>query len=88
MMMAPFAQDTILKMLKDIYWNAFKDRKWHIALQVLGLLGRNSGLFERQHLPEVARIAGMTKEQLCDFMEALEKLDPDLKHPPPPMPSP
>jgi hypothetical protein len=86
MMMLPLTKGSVLKKLETIYWHAFNDKKWHVALQVAELLGKNSGLFEKQRLPEVTRIADMTEEQLRDFIEALEKLDPELKHPPPPIP--
>lgn len=81
--MTLMSKENVLKKLEAIYWHAFNDKKWHVVLQVIELLGRKSGLFEKQRLPEVTRIADMTEEQLRDFMEALEKLDPELKHPPP-----
>lgn len=73
-------KEHILKMLETIYWHAFNNHKWHAALQAAVLLGRNVGMFEKQRLPEVTRIADMTEQQLRDFIEALEKLDPELKN--------
>ena len=83
--MTLMSKNSVLKKLEAVYWHAFQDKKWHIVLQVVKLLGEKSGLFEKQRLPQVTRIADMTEEQLRDFMEALEKLDPELKRPPPSM---
>ena len=79
--MTPITKNITLKKLKAIYWRAFYSNKWHIALQVLELQGKNSGLFEKQSLPKVAPIADMTEEQCRD---TLKELDPKFKHPPPP----
>ena len=82
--MAPVTKETILKKLETLYWSVFNDSKWHIALWVAERQGKNIDLFEKPCLPEVTRIEDMTEPQLRDFMDALEKFYPELKHPPPP----
>ena len=79
--MAPVTKETILKKLETLYWSVFNDSKWHIALRVAERQGRNMNLC----LPEGTRIEDMTEQQLRDFMGALEKFYPEVKHPPPPV---
>ena len=83
--MVSVTKDTILKKLETLYWSAFHGGKWHIALQVLELQGKNIGMFEKPCLSEVMRITGMTEQRGRDFTDAREKLDPELTHPPPPV---
>lgn len=78
-MNAFFTKATILKDLKTIYLGALKAGDWRVALEVTKLRGRHIGLFDKQRLPEVSRIADMTEEQLTEFIDRLEQQEPSLK---------
>ena len=82
--MAPVTKHAILKKLETLYWSAFHGGKWHIALQVVELQGKNIGMFEKPCLSEVMRITGMTEQQWRDVTDARQRLDPEVTHPPPP----
>ena len=82
-MMPSMTTDTILEKLETIYQCAFNDKKWHIALQVAKLQAKYVDLFEKQLHPEVIPIKDMTEQQLIDLLDALEKLNPELKYSPP-----
>ena len=87
--MRPMTKDTILQNLQIIYWHALNNNKLDIALQAVEQQAQYMGLLEKQslpseRLPQVRRTADMTAQQPRDFMADLKKLDPDLKHPPPP----
>jgi hypothetical protein len=81
MIMASITKN-ILKKLAAFYGSAFHDGNWHIALQVAERQGKNGGMFEKPHLSEVTRIKNMRERQ--DLIDAWERLDPELTHPPPP----
>ena len=81
--MVPVIKDTILKKLEDLYWNAFHNGKWHIALQALEWYGKNRGMFEAPCLSEATRIAGIMEQRRQDLADVQERLDPELTHPPP-----
>lgn len=81
-MMPSMTKDTILEKLEIIYQRAFNDNKWHIALQVAKLQAKYVDLFQKPPLPDVIPIKDMTEEQLIDLLDALERLNPELKHPP------
>ncbi len=83
--MTQITQDAVLKKLNAIYWRAFNGNKWHIALQVLELQGKNCGLFEKESLPKGVPIVDMVEEEEPAFIGAFRKLDLKSKHPPPPM---
>ena len=71
--------EIILTRLERIYCYAVKDRKWNVALQAVIMQGRHINMFKKQTLPVVARIKDMTEEQIDDFIDYLEKNDPELK---------
>ncbi len=81
--MASVTKDTILKKLVALYWCAFHDGKWPTALPVAERQVKNRGMFEKSYLPEVTRITDMRERQ--DLIDARERLDPELTHPPPPV---
>jgi len=85
MMMTQITQDAVLKKLKAIYWRAFHGNKWHIALQVLELQGKNCGLFEKESLQKGTPIVDMVEEEEHAFIDTFRKLDLKSKHSPPPM---
>lgn len=80
----PISKDQILTDIETIYQLALDDSKWHVALRAKELQGKALGLFKKQHLPDVTRIADMTEEQLYEFVARLEKNDPELKNLEPP----
>lgn len=79
MMPPALTKDQILADIQTIYQLALENGNWHAALRAKEMQGKILGLFEKQRLPEVTRIADMTEEQLREFMERLEKHDPSLK---------
>jgi hypothetical protein len=79
MMDASFTKVSILKDLKTIYRRALEDGNWQVALQATKLRGQHIGMFGKQLLPNVVRIADMTEEQLVEFIDRLETRDPSLK---------
>lgn len=81
--MVSVIKDTILKKLEALYWNAFHDGKWHIALQALEWRGKNRGMLEASCLSEVTRIADIREQRRRDLADVQEKLNPELTHPPP-----
>ncbi len=72
-------KDQVLKDIQLLYERALSNNKLTVALRAKELQGIAIGLFKPQRLPNVLRIADMTEEQLRDFIEQLEKNDPELK---------
>ena len=75
----PLTKDAVLKKLETVYWRAMGGGNWSVALRAAELQGKAVGLFEKQLLPKVVRIADMTEEQLTEFINRLENRDPQLK---------
>ena len=78
-MSVPLTKAAILKKLETVYWRALNGGNWSVALRAAELQGKALGLFEKQLLPKVVRIADMTEEELTEFIDRLEKQDPTLK---------
>ena len=78
-MSAPLTKAAILKKLETVYWRALNGGNWSVALRAAELQGKALGLFEKQLLPKVVRIADMTEEELTEFIDRLEKQDPTLE---------
>lgn len=80
----PIIKDQVLKDIQLLYELALYSGKLTVALRAKELQGKAIGLFETQRFPNVLRIADMTEEQLRDFIDRLEKNDPELKNLEPP----
>lgn len=75
----PINKENIIRKLETIYWHALSANRWYTALQAASLQGRNLGMFIKPRLPEITRIKDMDEDQLREFVERLEKHDPELK---------
>jgi hypothetical protein len=73
-------KDQVLKDIQLLYERALSNNKLTAALRAKELQGKAIGLFKPQRLPNILRIADMTEEQLRDFIDRLEKNDPELKN--------
>lgn len=72
-------KDKILSELEELYQCAINESNWLVALRAKELQGKIMGVFKKRQLPEIIRISDMTEEELLEFLERLEKHDPELK---------
>lgn len=69
----------VLRNLEIIYWSAFNDKKWRVALEIAMLRSKLIEVVDKQRFPQLKRVSEMSIEELEDFIAALERHDPEFK---------